>query len=954
MKHLFTLLLCLLGSYNALQAQALISANPTFPTDLDQTIITFNAALGSGGLADYVGDVYAHTGVITSLSTSDSDWRYVKTNWGQNTPETKLTQTGSDTYQLTISPSIRTYYGVPASEEILKMAFVFRSATQVGGVWLEGKTETGGDIFYEVYEATLNVSILTPSVQPLIVESGAAIDVAVAASLADQITLYLNGEAIQSVTSNSLTTTIYTETLPEAGTYWLKAIAQNATTTAADSSSFFIRPPLVVADLPAQVQTDGITYIDDNTAVLSLYAPEKQHVFVLGDFNQWQLDLESYMNQTPDGKRWWVWLDNLVPQQEYAYQYLVDGDLRIADPYCHKILDAWNDSYIDDETYPDLKPYPAGQAPGIVSVLQTAQPNYAWQNNDFVAPAPRDMVIYELLLRDFIGAHNFNTLRDTLDYLQRLGINTLQLMPLTEFEGNISWGYNISFGMALDKYYGTPDALKALIDECHGRGIAVVLDAVFNHHFGESPLVRLYWDAALNQPAANSPWFNAVAKHDFNVGYDFNHESPATRQYVTDALRYWLSEYRFDGFRFDLSKGFTQNNTLGNIDAWGQYDASRIAIWRALRDSVWTTHPDTRLILEHFAADTEEITLAADGFMLWGNMNHAYNEATMGWNTNSNFARVSYKVRNFDNPHLVGYMESHDEERLMFKNLNYGNNSVSSHNARNLNTALSRLELANTFFLSVPGPKMIWQFGELGYDYSIDYDCRVCPKPIRWDYANNPYRQHLYQTVAALNRVRANYAVFSTDDFSMATAGALKRIALNGSDMKATILGNFDVNPGNINPNFQQAGWWYEFFSGDSINVANTTATIPLQAGEYRLYTTQRLETPDISPIVGIQPAAAPTAAPRLLNRAYPNPVQYEGCTVEIELPRPERVRLDIINANGQIVATLLEAQLSSGTHQAAWNGTSNRQQALPNGAYWCVLQTQSGRYDMLPLLLQR
>jgi len=179
-------------------------------------------------------------------------------------------------------------------------------------------------------------------------------------------------------------------------------------------------------------------------------------------------------------------------------------------------------------------------------------------------------------------------------------------MPISEFEGNLSWGYNPNYYFAPDKYYGTKNALKHFIDECHSRGIAVIQDMVLNHSFGTSPMVMLYWDALNNRPAANNPWFNPIAKHDFNVGYDFNHESEATKYLVNRVVKYWINEYHVDGYRFDLSKGFTQTNTLGNTTAWGHYDQSRINIWQRISDSIWSVKPNAYVILEHFADNDEE------------------------------------------------------------------------------------------------------------------------------------------------------------------------------------------------------------------------------------------------------------------------------------------------------------------------------------------------------------
>ena len=205
-----------------------------------------------------------------------------------------------------------------------------------------------------------------------------------------------------------------------------------------------------------------------------------------------------------------------------------------------------------------------------------------------------------MLLRDFLAAHDWKTLNDTLNYLKKLGINTIQLMPINEFEGNLSWGYNPDYYFAPDKYYGPKNELKAFVDSCHKKGIAVVMDIALNHSFGLSPMVQLYWDAANSRPAADNPWYNTVAKHAYNVGFDMNHESLATRYFTSRVVEHWLTEYKMDGFRFDLSKGFTQTQTCDNsgnncdVGAMGNYDASRIAIWKKYYDYllivlIWNT-----------------------------------------------------------------------------------------------------------------------------------------------------------------------------------------------------------------------------------------------------------------------------------------------------------------------------------------------------------------------------
>lgn len=819
-----------------------ITTEPEFPTETDVVVVIFDASQGSGGLKGYTGDVYAHTGVITNNSQSPSDWKYVKTDWGENTPETKLTRISGDIYSITIQPNARSYYDVPAGETILKMAFVFRSGEPVGGNYLEGKTEDGGDIFAPIYEPGLQISLNKPIYGYLLPDPGDTIPVEVRGSYCDSLFLYLNDVLISSVAGDSLSQELYADTY---GTFRVKAVAKDTVSSVSDSFYYFVRPPVNIAPLPEGAR-EGINYISGTEVVLCLYAPMKEYCFVPGDFNDWRIDSSSYMNQTPDGNYFWLALSGLEPGKEYIYQYLVDGKIRIGDPYAEKISDPWNDPYITAETYPGMLPYPNGKASGIASILQTEAPGYEWNNPDFIPPAKSTLVVYEMLIRDYTAKHTFQSIIDTLPYLKRLGINALELMPVNEFEGNISWGYNTSYYFAVDKYYGPKNDLKKLVDSCHQNGIAVILDVVYNHSFSTSPYVKLYWDEQYDRPSANSPFYNMTPKHDYNVGYDFNHESSATKKYISRALRYWTEEFRVDGFRFDLSKGFTQNNTLGNVAAWGQYDASRIAILGAYSDTVRKYNPDAFVIMEHFAENSEEQTLSNKGMMLWGNINYAYAEAAMGYNSGSksDFSAVSYQARGWSNPNLVGYMESHDEERLMYKCSQWGNES-GSYSIKETETGLLRMRLDALFFLTIPGPKMIWQFGELGYDFSIDYNGRTGEKPIRWDYYDEQARNELNHFYGALNHLRQRELLFATTDYELDVRGAFKQILLQSNDLNAVVAGNFDVKEMDVTPWFPHTGMWYEYFTGDSLMVGNLESTYPYAPGEYHLFFDKKISNPD-------------------------------------------------------------------------------------------------------------
>ena len=837
-KQLFFFIIFSIVLISSTNAQ--ITTNPIFAHDNDSVTIIFNSQDGNGGLKNYNGDIYAHTGVITNNSTSSSDWKYVKTSWGQNIPATKLTKIAPYTYILRISPSIRSYYGVPTTETIKKMAFVFRSETASNnGSYYEGKAKDGSDIFATVYGSGLNMFLEKPDGDMFMATIGDTIHINAFSDNADSLSLYHNGLRIISTQNDSL---YYPLVVNNSGNNWINAIAYSASTEIKDSFSYFIAKPTVVEPLPSGI-TDGINYIDNQTVILSLYAPGKNNIIVLGDFNNWNLDTSFQMKKTPSGQNFWLQLTNLIPAKEYIFQYLVDGEIRIGDPYCEKVSDPWNDSYISSATYPNMLPYPS-KAKGIASVFQTAQNSYSWTNTNYSVVPKQNLIVYELLVRDFTSAHTYKSVMDTLDYLQKLGINAIELMPVNEFEGNSSWGYNPNYYCAVDKYYGTKNSLKELIDTCHGRGIAVILDVVYNHSFGTSPYVMLYWDATNNRPSITSPFYNITARHDYNVGFDFNHEAIATQKYISRILKFWLNEFKVDGFRFDLSKGFTQTYTLGNVSQWGQYDAGRVNILSKYADSIWSVNPTAYVILEHFANNDEEKILSTKGMMLWGNLNNSFAEAAMGYYYNSDFSWISYLKRGWTSSGVMGYMESHDEERLMYKCLQWGD-TEGDYSIKSEETALSRIELNAAFFLTIPGPKMIWQFGELGYDINIDFNGRTGEKPIKWEYYLNDNRRNLYQVYSALTKLRKDESdCFQTSDFVMDVSAAMKQIQFKSNTMNAVVIGNFDVIKSDILANFPNDGIWYDYFTGDEITVKDKVKTINLLPGQFHILTTKKLEIP--------------------------------------------------------------------------------------------------------------
>ncbi len=835
----------------------LISTDPPFPLDTSSVTITFNALLGNGGLAGYNDTVYAHTGVITSESANSHDWKHVKTEWGENTPETRMTLIDSNIYGLYI-PNIKEYYGVDDDEEILKLAFVFRSKEPVNGSYLEGKTAAPDDIFTNIYKNQLNVKITYPAENQL-VDPNLQLPVCIASLQSDSLFLFLDDSLLTLTTEQSLFYTLNPSNITP-GTHWFIARVINTENEIYDSVPVYVRGSVPVAELPQNVES-GINYIDDTTVTLVLNDPPalKKYAFVIGDMNDWAPSDKGYMNRTPDGKYFWITLTALTPGKEYAYQYFIDGELKLADPYCDKILDPYNDKWIPEDIYPDLKPYPFDKTTGNVSVFQTAQTPYEWQTENFVPEAinehQSDLVIYELLVRDFVEDRHITTIIDTLDYLKELGVNAIELMPFNEFEGNDSWGYNPSFYFAPDKAYGTKDDYKRFIDSCHQKGIAVIMDIALNHSFSQSPLAQMYWNKTLNRPSAQNPWYNEVAPHPLSPGSDFNHESPYTKEFCKRIFKYWIDEYKIDGFRFDLSKGFTQTYSGQDLGLWSQYDQSRINILTDYYNSIKNDDPYAYVILEHLSENDEERVLANTGMLPWGKMTDNFNQATMGYENNSDFSWAYYTDRGYTYPNLIPFMESHDEERLMYKNIMYGNAS-GDYNVKDTVTALQRIEAAALMYFIVPGPKMLWQFEELGYDYSINAcpgdtvneTCRTWSKPVRWDYWQQPERQKLYQVFAALSKLKQTQEAFEQGNFTKDLSGLGKRAWISHSSLNICAGANFEVNTLAMHPSFQHTGTWYNYFTGETVQVDDAGGfSVNLPAGGYYLFTDKQLARPFVN-----------------------------------------------------------------------------------------------------------
>ena len=743
-RFIFSLVAVLLAA--VVTAQVTPDPNPIPVGYTGKVVITFDPTGGNGGMIGAT-KCYAHTGLITSASTSDSDWKNVIGSWRGST-QPQLTATGDGKWKLEID-NIFTFYGVPETTNIKKLAFVFHDGP---GGSKEGKAATG-DIFIVLGEKTAG-------------------DI---------------WEAVEGVTAVS------------------KA-------------------------RPAGI-SNGIYYGSDGTSVtLCTYAGSKteaaKRVFLLGDMTDWKLSRDYQLYK--DGYYFWITLTGLQKGKEYRFQYAVeraDGVRKqICDLYSEKVVhpdDQWEPRSVD----PTLIGYPTKGADGdFVTVIQPGKSTFQWSDAtlNFKRPAKENLIIYEVWVFDYTTQRTYKGLIDRLDYIQNLGVNAIELMPITEFGGNQSWGYNPCLYFAVDKTYGKPEDLKRLIDECHKRGIAVILDMVFNHTNGGNPMAKLY---PYGNDLQYNPWFNTnPPEGDNGYGEEWDHDFAPAHEMFTRVFQHWLKEYKVDGYRLDLSHGLCgkTNNAVYNLKDY-------------YANGVKAVSSDAYMILEHWGNGQDQ--LINEGMQCWtGNViTNAYCQIAMGWLKDGDGLAGANKYG------YVSYAESHDEERMQYKAKTYGNGDLKTNDA----ARLARVPACVAFNVLLRGAHMLWQFEEIGYDFSIDQNGRTGtkPNPKTKGYFTQPARVDAFTKSAQVITLRTQLmpeAFTGTPTVSIGSGKALRTIQW-GNDVFAAA--NFDVT--STQTVTLPSGTWYDYLDGG--NTAGTSYT--LQPGELKVFTGKKVEAPTFEDI---------------------------------------------------------------------------------------------------------
>ena len=889
-----------------------ITSDPAFPTENQAVTIYFDAT--DTPLASSTTDIYMHAGVVTDQS--NGLWSHVKSGWGENLASCKLTKVSGDQYKVVIGPSVREFYDVPTSEKILKFAFVFRNAA--------ASAQTS-NLFYEVYDDGLHVRIDDPSTSPLIT-SPKTFTIKAVASVSSALTITVDAASIATVTGTEITGT-YEANTPGAHEVKVTATANGETVEATRLITY--KGTVVYKALPEGVES-GINYSADGTSATLVFDtpiysnPSNTNyitdVYLIGDFNNWVPQTMYRSTATASSvDSWWITVDNLTPGEEYAFQYMASNKggkvMRVADPYANKVMDQWNDKWINSDytIYPGIRAFPEEQTTGIAAVLQPGKAAYNWEVTNFDAPDKSNLLIYEMWLRDFTTEGSVAKAMEKLDYLQNLGVNTIELMPITEFDGNLNWGYSPAYFFAADKAYGREVDYKKFIDECHKRGMAVILDMVFNHCTGNSPFAQLYWDDDNNRPLSVNPWLNVTAPHSYSVYNDFRHTYTGTKNYLKRSLKYWMEEYKVDGFRMDLAKGFTQNS---NTDG---YNSERIGILKDYYDYVKSVKPSAYFALEFLGDSNEEKAYVDYGMLSWDKMADPAKQCNMGFATGSDLSDASAKLnRGWGNDYLIAYQESHDEEKQGYYVSQYGIDKSDNE------LSFKRMATTAALFSAIPGPKMLWQFEELAYNKSLFFDpdtntnnedSKMKAKPAHWEWTEDADRMQVYNAYSKMLSLRNKYPEAFINGTVEAQVGSGdwtlgKRVCIKHATMNMVIVANFQSSAISSDMSFPHTGMWYDLMTGATLNVTNTHAKQAIPARDFRCYVDQAL------PADGVENLSTDEA-----QTVY---AVYDAASQVVELYASQAiVRTDLYSVSGAKVATaqdqpmLHTAGLASGCYIA-------------------------------------
>jgi 1,4-alpha-glucan branching enzyme len=538
-----------------------------------------------------------------------------------------------------------------------------------------------------------------------------------------------------------------------------------------------------------------------------LWAPYNKSAVLIGSFSNWE---EVPMKKGKDGFfRTKVKLEDGL----YSYKFKVQSKSWFFEP------DQWvevNDPYatdIDDATQNCNVRIKDGER-----IVDT----YVWKNDDKPLPADHELVIYELHVGDFSGGEDdpyargkYKHVVEKLDYLVELGINCIELMPVKEYPGDHSWGYNPRYFFATESSYGTTEQLKALIDECHGRGIRVLMDGIYNHSESESPLTQIdhdYWYHHSPKDPDNNwgPEFN----YEF---YDEKFETYPARRFIGDVVRFWIEEYHTDGIRYDAAR------QLGNYDFmhWIVQETKKTAGMKPFYN-----------IAEHIPQDPAITN--ADGPMD-GAWHENFYSAMIDHLCNEQFdlerlksALDAKREGYLGATNVVNYLTNHDHNHLMYE---LGERGILEE------AAFKRAKLGAALLMTAMGVPMIW----MGEEFAEYKPKTPEQNKIDWTLLENDKNRSLNDYYRGLIFLRKNNHALYTENIEFFHEQADDRVLAytrwNDEGSRVVVIANLSGNylKDYTIPHMPADGAWHEWGGNYDVEVSDNTLVIDLPEYEAKV-----------------------------------------------------------------------------------------------------------------------
>ncbi|MEG4198353.1 alpha-amylase family glycosyl hydrolase [Microcoleus sp. Pol12A5] len=525
-----------------------------------------------------------------------------------------------------------------------------------------------------------------------------------------------------------------------------------------------------------------------------LFAPNNKAATLLGSFSQWaEIPLEK------DDKGYFR--TNIKLQDGiYQYKFRVQSQSPCFEP------DEWvevNDPYateIDRTTDTSTVRIKAG-----ARIIDT----YVWQHDDKELPNNEELVVYEMHVADFSesdgsdSCSKFQQVKEKLDYLCDLGINAIELMPVNEYPGDYSWGYKVRDFFAVESSYGTTADLKQLIDECHGRGIRVILDGIYNHCDEECPLLlidRNYWyygDKHYPEDPANywGPEFN-YENFDPKLGI-----RPAWK-FIGDVVNFWIQEYHLDGIRYDAVRQLDNRDFLH----WITREAKKSAGDKPFYN-----------IAEHIPELPELV--AADGPMdgCWHESFRIFAIENLAGNT-FDIEKLKQvlepKQQGYQNTtNAINYLASHDRDHLL---------AEASFRDIDPEAAFKRAKLGAVLLVTAVGIPMLWMGEEFGQSTRQTPNQ---PNKLQWSLLKNQPNHELWEYYKQVIRLREKVPALYTENIEFIhenpEAKVLAYYRWSDEGTRAVVVANFSDTylSGYCIPKFPAAGTWHEWMYNKIVEV---------------------------------------------------------------------------------------------------------------------------------------